>query len=77
MLHTYANIINAFTDIDEMIQFGNGPIMKLSPEEMFEMGQFYQWVSDTIDMSDESMDLNATTDVPEQFEWVIGETHGW
>ena len=68
-------IIYAFTDLDEMMQIGNGPIKLLSPQQMFEMGQFYQWAKKIVD--DEGIDLKAETEVPEEFAWVVGETQGW
>ena len=68
-------IINAFTDLDEMMQMGNGPIKLLSPQQLFEMGQFYQWATKIVD--DEGIDFEAETEVPEEFAWVVGETQGW
>lgn len=69
------NIVNAFTSIDEMMQRGNGPLMLLSPKEMFEMGQFYEWSKCIVDNADS--DLDDFTEVPEEFYWVVGETQGW
>lgn len=68
------HIINAFTDLDELMQ-GHGSVLLISPKEMFEMGQFYQWAKSIVD--DESTDLEVETDVPEEFAWVVGETRGW
>jgi hypothetical protein len=69
------DIINAFTDIDEMMQFGHGPIMLLSPQRMFEMGQFYQWAETLI--NNDEIDMDGSTDVPNDFDWVVGETQSW
>ena len=73
--YTAENIINAFTDLDEMMQHGNGPIMLLSPQQMFEMGQFYEWAKPIVNNND--IDMNSEHDVPDDIEWVIGETQGW
>lgn len=67
-------IVNAFTSLDELMQ-GNGPLMLLSPKEMFEMGQFYEWARALV--QDDALDLDAMTEVPEEFAWVVGETQGW
>jgi hypothetical protein len=42
---------------------------------MFEMGQFYQWAKFLVE--DDNLNLEAQTEVPEEFEWAIGETQGW
>lgn len=68
-------IVNAFTDLDEMMRHGNGPIMLLTPLQMFEMGQFYEWSKAIVE--DDNCDLDAMTLVPEDFAWVVGETQGW
>jgi hypothetical protein len=67
------HIINAFTSLDELMQ-GNGPLMLLTPKEMFEMGQFYEWAKSIVE---NDVDLEAVTEVPEEFAWVVGETQGW
>jgi hypothetical protein len=68
------HIVNAFTSLAELMQ-GNGPLMLLSPKEMFEMGQFYEWAKPIVENDD--TDLEAATEVPEEFAWVVGETQGW
>lgn len=72
---TNGEIINAFTDIDEMMQNGNGPIMLLSPIQMFELGQFYEWAK--LIVNNDDINLDNKTFVPEPIEWVVGETQGW
>ena len=42
------HIVNAFTSLDELMQ-GHGPLMLLSPKEMFEMGQFYEWAKPIVE----------------------------
>lgn len=54
---------------------GYGPLMLLSLKEMFEMGQFYEWSKPIVE--NEDTDLEAETEVPEEFAWVVGETQGW
>lgn len=67
------HIINAFTSMDELMQgLANGPLMFISPKEMFEMGQFYEWAKHIVENDD--TDLEATTEVPEEFAWVVGKT---
>lgn len=68
------HIVNAFTSLDELMQ-GHGPLMLLSPKEMFEMGQFYEWAKPIVENDD--TDLEAVTEVPDEFAWVVGETQGW
>ena len=67
-------IIDAFTSLDELMQ-GYGPLMFLSLKQMFEMGQFYEWAKPIVENDD--TDLEAETEVPEEFAWVVGETQGW
>jgi hypothetical protein len=68
------DLFNAFTAIDGVMN-GHGPIMSLSPREMFEMGQFYQWALPIVD--DPNTDLEELVEVPNVLYWVIGETQGW
>ena len=50
----------------------NGPLdIFLSPKRMFDMGRFYQWAKPIIENDD--TDLEATTEVPEEFAWVVEE----
>ena len=72
---TNMEIVNAYTDIDDMMKNGNGPIKLLTPEQIFEMGQFHQWASTLV--SNDALDLDAKTDIPEHIDWVVGETQGW
>ena len=65
------HIINAFTNLDELMQ-GHGPLILFSSKEMFEMGQFYEWAKHIVENDD--TDLEATTEVPEEFAWVVGKT---
>ena len=65
------HIINAFTSLDEFMQ-GHGPLILLSSKEMFEMGQFYEWAKHIVENDD--TDLEATTEVPEEFAWVVSKT---
>ena len=67
------HIINAFTSLDELMQ-GHRPLMLLSPKEMFEMGQFYEWAKSIVENDD--TDLEAETEVPEELAWVVGKTLG-
>ena len=71
------HIINAFTSLDELIQgMRNGPMdLFLSPRKMFEMGQFYEWAKLIVENDD--IDLEAATEVPEEFAWVVCEPQGW
>ena len=71
------HIINAFTSLDELIQgMRNGPLsLFLSPKRMFEMGQFYEWAKPIVENDD--TDLDAATEVPEDFAWVVDETLRW
>ena len=65
-------IINAFTSLDELMQgLVNGPLLFISPKEMFEMGQFYEWAKPIVKNDD--IDLEAETEVPEELAWVIGK----
>lgn len=69
------HIVNAFTNLDELMQ-GKGPSpMLISLKEMFEMGQFYQWAKPIVENDD--TDLEAETEVPEEFAWVVRETLWW
>lgn len=74
-MYTATDIINAFTDIDDMMKTGNGPIMLLTPIQMFEMGQFHQWAEKYV--NDDNLDMDAIIPVPDDIAWVIGETPGW
>lgn len=74
-MYTASSIINAFTDIDDMMKTGNGPIMLLTPMQMFEMGQFHQWAKQHVD--NDNLNMDAIIPVPDDFDWVIGETQGW
>lgn len=68
------HIINAFTSLDELMQGLDGPLMLLSPKEvlkLFEMGQFYEWAKHIVENDD--TDLEAATEVPEEFAWVVGK----
>ena len=71
------HIINAFTSLDELVQgMRNGPLsLFLSPKRMFEMGQFYEWAKPIVENDD--TDLDAATEVPEDFAWVVDETLRW
>lgn len=71
------DIINAFTSLDELVQgMRNGPLsLFLSPKRMFEMGQFYEWAKPIVE--NDNTDLEATTQVPDEFAWVVGETLRW
>lgn len=71
------HIINAFTNLDELMQgLRNGPLsLFLSPKKMFEMGQFYEWAKHTVENDD--IDLEAATEVPEELAWVIGKALRW
>lgn len=69
---TVMNIINTFTTLDEMMQ-GNGPIMLMSPKEMFEMGQFYEWAKQFLNTDE----LDVTVELPDDLNWVVGETQSW
>jgi len=71
------HIINAFTSLDELMQgLRNGPLsLFLSPKKMFEMGQFYEWAKHIVENDD--IDLEAATEVPEEFAWVVGKVLGW
>ena len=71
------DIINAFTSLDELVQgMRNGPLsLFLSPKRMFEMGQFYEWAKPIVENDD--TDLDAATEVPEDFAWVVDETLRW
>ena len=71
------HIINAFTSLDELMQgMREGSLnLFLSPERMFEMGQFYEWAKPIVENDD--TDLEAATEVPEEFAWVVGATQGW
>ena len=69
-------IINAFTNLDELMQGKrNGPLMFIYPKEMFEMGQFYEWAKHIVENDD--IDLEAATEVPEEFAWVVGKVLRW
>lgn len=82
------HIINAFTNLDELIQgLRNGPLnpllipkkmfesghfdLFLSQKKIFEMGQFYEWARPIVESDD--TDLEAATEVPEEFAWVVEE----
>lgn len=71
------HIINAFTSLDELMQgMRNGPLnLFLSPKGMFEMGQFYEWAKPTVENDD--TDLEAATEVPDEFAWVVDKTLRW
>ena len=71
------HIINAFTNLDELMQGKrNGPLsLFLSPKKVFEMGQFYEWAKPVVE--NDGIDLEAATEVPEEFAWVVGETLRW
>lgn len=75
MKHTKMNIVNAFTSLDEMMQHGNGPIMLLSPQQMFEMGQFYEMAKPIV--NDDEANLDDEVEVEDEIEWVVGETQSW
>ena len=70
-------IVNAFTSVDELMQgMRNGPLnLFLSPKKMFEMGQFYEWAKFIVENDD--TDLEAATEVPDEFAWVIKEALKW
>ena len=79
-LHSRRDIINTFTDLDEMMGKGNGPIMLLSPKQMFEMGQYYEWAKEIVNEEfGEEIELffGEGVEVPEELAWVVGETQGW
>ena len=67
------HIVNAFTSLDELMQgMRNGPLnLFLSPKKMFEMGQFYEWAKLVVENDD--TDLEAITEVPKEFAWVVGK----
>ena len=67
------HIINAFTSLDELLQgMRSGPLsLLLSPKKMFEMGQFYEWAKLIVESDD--VDLEAVTEVPNEFAWVVEE----
>jgi len=71
------HIVNAFTSLDELMQgMRNGSLsLFLSPKKMFEMGQFYQWSKPLVE--NDGIDLEAATDVPIEFVWVVEETLKW
>ena len=71
------DIINAFTNLDELMQgMREGSLsLFLSPKAMFVMGQFYQWAKPIVE--NEDTDLGAETEVPDEFAWVVGEALGW
>ena len=70
------HIINAFTSLDELMQgLGNASWALISPKEMFEMGQFYEWAKPIVENDD--TDLEAATEVPEELAWVVGKTQRW
>ena len=70
-------IVNAFTSVDELMQgMRNGLLnLFLSPKKMFEMGQFYEWAKFIVENDD--TDLEAATEVPDEFAWVIKEALKW
>ena len=71
------DIINAFTNVDELMQgMREGSLsLFLSPKAMFEMGQFYEWAKPIVESDD--VDLEAETEVPNEFAWVVEEALGW
>lgn len=71
------DIINVFTSLDELMQgMRNEPLsLFLSPKDMFEMGQFYEWAKPIVENDD--IDLEAVTEVPDEFAWVVEETQRW
>ena len=71
------HIIIAFTSLDELMQgLREGPLsLFLSPKKVFEMGQFYEWAKHIVENDD--TDLEAETEVPEEFAWVVGKVLRW
>lgn len=64
-------VVKAYESVQELMK-GNGPIMMLSPKEMYEIGKFAQYV--------ELLVLNVGSELvvlPEDIDWVVGETQGW
>ena len=70
------HIINAFTNLDELMQGKrNIPLTLLTLKGLFEMGQFYEWAKLIVENAD--IDLEAATEVPEEFAWVVGKVIRW
>lgn len=67
-------IVNAFTDLDELMQ-GHGPLHLVTLEQVFQMGQFYEWAKQITEDSDS--DLETITEVPEEFAWILGDKRGF
>lgn len=67
------HIVNTFTSLDELMQgMSTGPLsLFLTPKKMFEMGQFYEWAKPIVENDD--TDLEAATEVPGEFAWVVEE----
>jgi len=78
MMVRNTSIFNAYAQVMDMMKRGNGPIMLLSPKQMFEMGEFYQWSKKFINKQMISLDAEAFgVEIPNEFGWVVGETQGW
>lgn len=66
-MFTNMRIINAFTTLDEIMQIEDGVEYFLDQgyemEDMFFLGQFYQWAQ--VIVNDESIEMDDMTELPD------------
>jgi len=71
---TVMKVVNAFTDIDEMVQFDAPQLKALTPTQLIGIGEFYQIARQLTDSLGDNVDINDMADtefeIPDYLGWI-------
>lgn len=74
---TVMKVVNAFTDIDDMIQFDAPQLKALTPTQLIEIGQFYQIAKQLTDSLGDNGDINEMADTEIEIPGYLGWIESW